>query len=247
MADTEMLQIGGESDFMNKITDLDRLESYLQTYKLTTIFNDELLPHLSLNKYEQGELICVQGEPAHTMYILVKGKVKIYTTSAKGQALILSFKKPLEVIGDIEYVQEQDLINTVEAVSSVEMISVQYRWLNKYGKDHAPLLRFLLEIVTRKFYIKSDFLSFNLLHPVEVRLASYLMSVSYDESDALIKDKVSTVSLADAANLIGTSYRHLNRVIQKFCEEGLIERRKGFIQIIDRERLSMKAEHNIYE
>jgi bacterial/archaeal transporter family-2 protein len=36
----------------------------------------------------------------------------------KGKRLILSFKSPLDVIGDIEYVQCTDIINTVEAVSS---------------------------------------------------------------------------------------------------------------------------------
>ncbi|WP_422656955.1 Crp/Fnr family transcriptional regulator [Paenibacillus sp. EC2-1] len=227
--------------------DRDRLESYLRAYQLEHIFTEEWLPHVSLSYFNQGELICSQGQPASMLYILVKGKVKIYTTSAQGKALILSFKKPLEVIGDIEYVQGYDMINTVEAVSSVETIGIHHHLLNKFGKEHAPFLQFLLEIVTKKFYIKSNFLSFNLMHPVEVRLASYLMSISYDDSDALIKGEVSTPSLVDAANLIGTSYRHLNRVIQKFCEEGLIERRKGFIQILDRDGLSERAENNIYE
>ncbi|WP_054955321.1 Crp/Fnr family transcriptional regulator [Paenibacillus dakarensis] len=232
---------------MNEDLDRKRLELYMKDYKLETIFNEELLPHLSLYSFNQGEFICTQGEPSSMMYILVKGKVKIFTTSAEGKALILSFMKPLEVIGDIEYLQGLDMINTVEAVSPVKMIGVHHRWLNKYGKDHAPLLQFLLDIVSKKIYMKSNFLSFNLMHPVEVRLASYLMSVSYDESDAIIKGEFSTLSLVDAANLIGTSYRHLNRVIRKFCQEGLLERKRGFIQIKDREGLSIKAEHNIYE
>lgn len=75
------------------------------------------------------------------------------------------------------------------------------------------------------------------MNPVEMRLASYLLSVSFDESDSLCKGQLSTASLMDATNLIGTSYRHLNRVIQQFCAEGLIERNKGFILVKDREGL----------
>jgi CRP-like cAMP-binding protein len=82
---------------------------------------------------------------------------------------------------------------------------------------------------------------------VEVRLASYLLSVSFDESDSLLKGQLRSTSLRDAANLIGTSYRHLNRVIQQFCTEGLIERNKGFIIIKNREGLNALASHNIYE
>lgn len=84
------------------------------------------------------------------------------------------------------------------------------------------------------------------MYPVEVRLASYLLSVSFDKSDSLFDGQI-RISIKDAANLIGTSYRHLNRVIGQFCTEGLIERNKGFILVKDREGLSTLANHNIYE
>ncbi|MGG1658832.1 Crp/Fnr family transcriptional regulator [Brevibacillus sp. NRS-1366] len=232
---------------MKEIEDRDLVNHYLHVHQLDSVFNEQLLPHLSLYRFKQGDLICSQGEPAQSLYVLVKGKVKIYTTSAEGKTLILSFKTPLELIGDIEYVRGTTNLNTVEAVTSVLMIGVQYRWLKKYGSGYVPFLQFLLEIITNKFYTKSNSMSFNLLYPVEVRLASYLLSVSFDESDALFKGQLGTANLSDAANLIGTSYRHLNRVIQQLCAEGLIERTKGVILVKDRERLAALASGNIYE
>lgn len=231
---------------MREINDREQLNQYLQAYKIESIFNDQILPHLSLYSFDEGELICRQGDPSKYLFVLVRGKVKIYTTSAEGKTLILSFKTPLELIGDIEYVQDIEIINTVEAISSVCMIGIQYRWLRKYGKDYAPLLQFLLEIITKKFHVKSNSMSFNLMYPVEVRLASYLSSVSFDESDSLFKGQLN-INIKDAANLIGTSYRHLNRVIQQFCAEGLVERIDGYIIVKDREGLSARASKNIYE
>ncbi|NJJ40826.1 Crp/Fnr family transcriptional regulator [Paenibacillus apii] len=232
---------------MKEVPDRARLNAFLQDYQLESVFNKPLLPYLSLYHFEQGEWICSQGEPSEYLYVLVKGKIKVYTTSAEGKTLIISFKTPLEVIGDIEYIQDIPIINTVEAVSPVQMIGVPYRYLQKHAADYAPLLNFLLKVITRKFYTKSNFLSLNILHPVEVRLASYLLSVSYDESDAEFQGQLSTSRLNDVANWIGTSYRHLNRVIQKLSAEGLVERSKGFIVIKDKERLSTLAGKNIYE
>ncbi|MDQ0200216.1 Crp/Fnr family transcriptional regulator [Neobacillus ginsengisoli] len=232
---------------MKEIKDRDRLNYYLQAHQIEPIFNEEIMPYLSLYSFEQGELICSQGEPSHYLYVHVKGKIKVYNTSAEGKTLILSFKTPLEVIGDIEYVQGIDIINTVEAVSSVIMIGVHQNMLKKFAKDYSPFLQFLLNIITHKFYIKSNSMSFNLMYPVEVRLASYLLSVTFDENHSLLKGEISTSSLTDTANLIGTSYRHLNRVIHRFCTDGLIERSKGFITIKDREGLSSLASRNIYE
>jgi len=232
---------------MIEIHDRVQLNAYLREHHIETSLPESIHPHLSLYRFENGERICSQGEPAANLYVLVKGKIKIYTTSPEGKTLILSFKTPLELIGDIEYVRKMDFLNTVEAVSSVMMIGVHHRWLTKYGNDYAPFLKFLLGVITQKFAIKSISMSFNLMYPVEVRLASYLLSVCFDESDNQVVGQLPTNSLSDAANLIGTSYRHLNRVIQQLSTAGLIERVNGNIWVKDKEKLSELANHNLYK
>nr|WP_145157136.1 Crp/Fnr family transcriptional regulator [Paenibacillus terrae] len=232
---------------MREIQDRGLLADYLRQYELETIFYEPFRPHLSLYGFDQGEFICSQGAPAEYLYVLVSGKIKIYTTSPEGKTLILNFMKPLEIIGDIEYLKETDTVNTVEAVTTVHMIGIHHRWLRKFGQNYAPMLQFLLDMITNKFYIKSNFLSLNLMYPVEVRLASYLLSISFDDADTSGEEQRTAINLVDAASLIGTSYRHVNRVIQKFCKDGLVERDKGYIRVIDRKGLSDLAGQNIYE
>ncbi|QRG69482.1 Crp/Fnr family transcriptional regulator [Brevibacillus choshinensis] len=232
---------------MKEVLDRKLLQHYLQEHQLQAVFNERIKPHVGLYSFEQGELICSQGEVPQNLYVLLKGKLKVYTTSEEGKTLILSFKTPLELIGDIEYVRGTDIVNTVEAVSPVLMLGVGHRWLHKYGKSDPQLLQFLLDHITRKFYVKSSSMSFNLMYPVEVRLASYLLSVSFDDTDTELTGRLDTTSMMDAANLLGTSYRHLNRVLRQFCAEGLIERSKGLVLVKDVEGLRKLARHNIYE
>ena len=232
---------------MKEIHDPAELHHYLELHQISHVFNPDVMPHLFLCQFEQGEQICKQGEPARWVYVLVKGKIKIFTTSPEGRSLILSFKKPLEAIGDVEYVQQADILNTVEAVTPVTMIGVSYRNLRQYSGNDPAMLRFLLEIISQKFYLKSASLSFNLLHPVEIRLASYLLSTTCDEADTFFGEPIRTVNLADIANLIGTSYRHLNRIIRQFCECGLLQRNKGDITVKNVEGLRLHAGQNIYE
>lgn len=232
---------------MKEIMDSEKLNHYLKVHQLESIFNGALMPYLTLYRVNPGECICSQGDCMNYLYVLVKGKVKVYTTSVEGKNLILSFKTPLEVIGDIEYIQGIDIINTVEAVSEVNVIGIQHKWLKKYAEGQPAFLQFLLRVITQKFYVKSKSLSFNLMHPVEVRLASYLLAVSFDETSAQINGRLNTENLKDTANLIGTSYRHLNRVILKLCRDGLIDRSDGFIQVKDWEGLKVLSSHNIYE
>jgi CRP-like cAMP-binding protein len=232
---------------MTEIYEVDLLKQYLKTYQLESIFNEDIMPYLSLNRFDKGEFIFSQGEHAQFLYFLVKGKIKIYRTSSEGKTLILSFKTPIEVVGDIEYVQEINTINTVEAVSTVHMIGIRHTILKKFLKDYSPFLNFILKIITEKFYLNSNSMSLNLMSSVEVRLASYLLSVTSDENEQSLNGQLSTTSLTDTANLIGTSYRHLNRVIHQFCADGLVERSKGLILIKNRDRLKTLAGGNIYE
>ncbi len=219
---------------MQEIQDQQRLQAYLQQYRIEDVFHEPLRPHLGLYQFEPGEVICAQGERSEVLYVLVKGTTKTSLVSPEGKTLVLSFKTPPEMIGDIEYIEKVELMNTVEAVTPIEVLGIRYHWLYQYGQDHAPLLRFLLHIITYKFRVKSDSMSFNLMYPVETRLASYLLSVTTPEENILITGDPAQYNLTDIANLIGTSYRHLNRIIHQFSENGWIERSRGKIVIVDR-------------
>jgi len=232
---------------MTERNDTEERDRYWREHGLDRIFPPALLPHVTLCRFEEGATICAQGEPAAHLYVLAKGKIKVFNTSAEGKTLVVSFKTPLELIGDIEYIQNIDIMNTVKAVSPSAMLRVSYQALREYTCDHPPLLRFLLDIVTRKFWLKSRAMSLNLIYPVEVRLASYLLSVSADEADGFSSGPLHGAHIADAADMIGTSYRHVNRVLRKFTDEGLIERKRDAVLIRDRERLREKALYNIYE
>ncbi|QOS78722.1 cyclic nucleotide-binding domain-containing protein [Paenibacillus sp. JNUCC31] len=232
---------------MEEIQDEHQLLHYLKQYQLESVFHEPLRPHMTLCHFEKCELICREGELSEYLYVLVEGKIKIFTTSSQDKTLVLCFKTPLEVVGDIEYVRESNIVNTVQAVSPVVMLRIHYKWLAEHASEYAPLLKFLLKIISHKFYIDSNFSNFNLMYPVEVRLASYLLSISTEEAGTVVHEELDAFNLTDIANLIGTSYRHLNRVIQKLCEEGLIMRDQGFIMVKDRAGLAEVAGHNIYE
>jgi len=232
---------------MEEFQNEHQLLHYLKQYQLESVFHEPLRPHMTLCHFEKCELICREGETSEYLYVLVEGKVKIFTTSPQDKTLVLCFKTPLEVVGDIEYVRESNIVNTVQAVSPVVMLRIHYQWLAELASDYAPLLKFLLQIISHKFYIDSNFSNFNLMYPVEVRLASYLLSISTEEAGTVVHEELDAFNLTDIANLIGTSYRHLNRVIQKLCTDGLIMRDQGFIMVKDRAGLAEVAGHNIYE
>ncbi|MFF2888331.1 Crp/Fnr family transcriptional regulator [Paenibacillus sp. NPDC057967] len=223
----------------------ERTEAYIRQFQLADVLPELLQKHLMLFRFGPEEELCKQGEEPQYIHFLVQGKVKVYTTSFEGNTLLVAFMKPLGILGEIEGVRGWDNLNTVTAVTEVETIAFHKRWLSELDGE-ARFLRFLLDKVTEKFYSKSLSLSFNLLHPVEVRLASYLLSVTSSSGEGA-EDGVAISTMKDTASLLGTSYRHMNRVLLGFITDGLVKRDNGMLIVRDRQGLNRVAGRNIYE
>lgn len=218
-----------------------QITGYLKKFGLAELFPEKLQQTMRLETFQAGECLFSQGEKADTVYFLVEGKLKVSMLSPEGKRLILAFKTPLDIVGDIEYVRQCAFINTVEAVMETVVIRIPSQLVRDEMASHTAWLQFLLETITRKFEKKSHAMNFNLLYSVDVRVASYLLSMT--PTDPVI----GSTSLIDMADLIGTSYRHLNRVLHNFEENGWITKKRGTITLLDRSALLEQASRNIYE
>lgn len=218
-----------------------QIANYLQQFGLSDLFPDHVREEMYAANYASGERLFSQDDEAHTLYFLVEGKLKISMLSPEGKRLILAFKTPFDIVGDVEYVRECPFINTVEAVTDIVVIAIPYDALRKHMADNAAWLQFLLHTITQKFETKTRAMNFNLLYTVDVRVASYLLSMTPGQQ------MIESTSLIDMADLIGTSYRHLNRVLHQFEQAGWIVKKRGKITLIDRSALLEQAGQNIYE
>ena len=201
---------------------------------------------VDLVECQPGEMILRQGEELSFLYFLMRGKVKIYSTSIEGKRLIVAFNRPVQLFGDIEFLQQSTILNTVEALGTVHLLRFSIAEAKRLQVE-TPFNEYLLHIISRKFYTKSDVLSFHLLNEASTRFASYLMSISHDEAGQFVTAVVKKNDLAEIAEFIGITTRHQNRIIQKFREETILERTDEGILIKSPLLLKQRAAHNVYE
>ncbi|MFD1018601.1 Crp/Fnr family transcriptional regulator [Thalassobacillus hwangdonensis] len=232
---------------MREIQDQDKLDLHRRKFQLDEVFSEASLKKMKLFKVEKGEVLCSKGDRLSHMYFLTEGKMKIFALSPEGKALILRFKTPFAIIGDVEYVQDTEVFHTVQFVTEGYMIGIPLDDLRKIEGGNTTFLNFLLEIITAKFYTETNASTLNMLYSVDVRLASYLLSLSDDGKGSMFHEEMHTSSLQELADVLGTSYRHLNRILRQFHEDGILERKRGLISVKDMDRLREKADGNIYE
>lgn len=165
----------------------DLIIHYLKTNKMLEIFSEIDAAYFQVNHFEKGELICNIDDAMARLYFVVKGKVKVYTITPEGKKLILRFINPLAVVGDIEFIQNSKAHNVVEACSDVIAISISHAVIRNKLLHDPIFMNFLLENIANTLKISTRFTALNLLYPVEVRVASYLLSISTDSNGNMYK------------------------------------------------------------
>ncbi|MGO5007484.1 Crp/Fnr family transcriptional regulator [Bacillus wiedmannii] len=225
----------------------DLIIHYLKTNKMLEIFSEIDTAYFQVNHFDKGKFICNIDDAMDRLYFVVKGKVKVYTITPEGKKLILRFINPLAVVGDIELIQNSKAHNAVEACSDVIAISISHAVIRNKLLHDPIFMNFLLENIANTLKISTRFTALNLLYPVEVRVASYLLSISTDSNGNMYKKDLDATSISSIADFIGVSYRHVIRVLQKFYKEKLIEKRNGVIVIKDFFKMKEVAKDNIYE
>ena len=134
----------------------------------------------------------------------------------------------------------------VTSVNETTMIGIDVNRIRELALDDPAFLRFVIDNLSQKLYSTSNTLAINLLYPLETRLASYLISITSDENNMKRIEEIQTSNLTEMASLLGTSYRHINRVLKSFSDRGIVKRKNRRLMITNYEKLrSLSAE--LYE
>ena len=208
---------------MIKIEDYKKIEEYIKRYEMESLFLDNMKEYMMLYMFNKNEYICREEEHLENMYFLVDGKAKVSKHLENGKSLLISFYIPLTIIGDVEFIQNNVTDCSVQAIEDTYCIGINFNIVrSKLTKDCKFLLK-ICEYLSGKLTNNSNNSSINLLYPLENRLASYIVAFANIDNDK-IKKFTFKESYSEISELLGTSYRHLNRTLNKFCFEGILKK-----------------------
>ena len=229
---------------MKKITNNELLIYYVNKYSLYSCLNKNLLNSLEIHTFNKNEFLCLLNDKLSYMYFLVKGKYKVTTLLSSGKSLLICFNTPLSVIGDIELIENPYADCNVQALEPCICLALPINMIKEYGYNDPIFLRFIISSLQKKLRQNSSYMSINMLSKIENRFASYLVSSIYSNNSGEILVDIDGIN--NLAELLGSSYRHLNRVIRNFSDLKIIEKNKNIIKILNLEKLTMLAQ-DIYK
>lgn len=215
----------------------DILIAYIDKFNLKSYLNENLLSFIEIKYFKSGDTICRINEKINYLYFLVKGRTKVHTLLSTGKSLLLTLDKPLSLIGDLESFTSPLAHCTVVAIEDCICISIPTYKVLELGSNDPVFLKFIIDSLGNKLRSNSTYRSINLLSPLENRFASYLLSIPFYGDDSSIKiDKLTLV-----ADLLGTSYRSLTRIIKKLTEKNILIKNGNIVTILNKHALSLLA------
>ncbi len=153
--------------------------------------------------------------PIENVFHIISGTCKVTTQSENGNIMSFGFFKENDVIGEVEIFNNKNIATTtVMSVTDMICIKIPLKTCRKLAKEDIQYCNFLAASLAVKLTISSNIFTQNILLPLEDRLLLYLKNT--------YPNRIFKGNLIQIAQELGTSYRHLLRVIKKLKEENIL-------------------------
>jgi CRP-like cAMP-binding protein len=212
---------------------MDSIEDYVRRYSLARLLSPDLTASLRLLRRAPGELLLRAGDPVRDILFLVEGRTKTYSTTDNGQSVLAAFSRPFDVFGEAELFSAERYTLSIESVEDCACLALSAEAIRKTAERNVRLLSYFCARMGAKLSSRIVAESINLRYPVEARLASYLLAAA--DEDGRIRG---AADLGELADFIGASYRQLARVVRRFRDEGILDRKRGSLRLLDRGKLA---------
>ncbi|QLF92645.1 Crp/Fnr family transcriptional regulator [Pseudomonas sp. ABC1] len=196
---------------------------------------DELIADSQLLSLDKGDILFLQGEPAHSFFFVISGAVKIYRLTPDGQ------EKVFEVIGERHtFAEAMMLMDTPNYVASSQALGPA----QLYRFPNATYMR-LLQSNSR--------LTFALLGKLCIRLHQRINEIETlslkNATHRVVRYLLTQLARGDGQELELPMARQLiaghlsiqpetfSRIIRRLIDEGIITQQSRTIQVLDRQRL----------
>jgi len=221
---------------------MKNIERLVRRHSLDRLLSAELLDQLRPLEVPAGDYILRVEEEARDLMFFVEGRAKVFSIMENGSSLLVRFYRPLELLGDVElYAFDRYLLN-VQALTDVVCLCLPAELVRRSAEKNSALLTAICASLGRKLASFNATSAINLRYPLRNRLASYLLALSQEGGQGGSRSAdYATDRLGELADLLGTSYRNLSRVVGEFRRNGILEQHRGQIRLHDPQRLAELA------
>jgi len=203
---------------------MERLKSQSSTrHKLL----DFVAPEGERLEYKKRTAVFSQGEPADSVYYILKGKVKLTVVSKEGKEAIVALLDGGNFFGEGCLAGQPRRMASATAVSGCLLLRVAKKALIRLLQQQPEFSTlFVSFLLARNIRYEEDLVD-QLFNSSERRLARILLLLSHFGKEGKPEKIVPKISQEDLAQMVGTTRARVNYFMNKFRTLGFIEYNGG--------------------
>jgi CRP/FNR family transcriptional regulator, cyclic AMP receptor protein len=184
-------------------------------------------------RYDAGEVVLRQGDPTDHVLVLLSGWVRVSETTGSGHELLVAFRGPGDVLGDLAALHgwvRTASVKTLDAVLAIQLRREQFLGLlaNRPGFALA-MLKQMSERLREADLVRADFATLDTTKRVAACLLRLLPAHAAPMAQGL--QLRIPLSQQDVANRIGASPRSVARAFAVLRDRGIVTSTRGHLLI----------------
>lgn len=187
--------------------------------------------------------LCHKGDEGSQLYVVLRGRLRVGSTSAEGTDVLFNIMNPGDVIGEMALLVGGERTATVTALDECELLGLDRR-------DFLPLLRRdtdfavrVLELLAERVKRLSELVEDAVFLNLPGRLAKKLLGLAhaYGKSTAAGVRIDLKLSQTDLSTMVGTTRESVNKQMRLWVDEGVLRMEGGYVTLLQRDALEELA------
>jgi CRP-like cAMP-binding protein len=202
---------------------------------------EELSARGLMREFRAGQALCHEKQIPDRLLVLRTGRVKVTACSAVGREIVLAFRGPGDLVGELSALDEEPRSATIVALEPVSALALPYADFRAFLAGHPAAALALLRLLAGRLR-DADAKRIESTSATLERIASRLVELSdrFGEAEGEI---ALPISQQDLAGWAGASLEAVGRALRTMRGLGWIETRRRGIRVTDLEALRRAAEY----
>jgi CRP/FNR family transcriptional regulator, cyclic AMP receptor protein len=178
----------------------------------------------SARKYQPRETICVQGDPATHVFVLVDGWVKVLSVTDEGHETVLALRGDGDTVGEASGETTGHRNATIKAISKVDALLVTYDTFTAFLDEDRAAARAYRRMMTRRWTETDTLLRLRAVTDGTQRFARLLVELA-GRFGTVVDGAIEIalpLSQEELASLAGTKRSTVTRALKEWRHRGLI-------------------------
>jgi CRP/FNR family transcriptional regulator, cyclic AMP receptor protein len=192
-------------------------------------------------RFARREVVFHQGDLGDDFHLVVRGRLAVQASTPLGDVVTLVVVGPGDFFGELALLDPASRRNaTVIGLEPAETLVLTGERFDELRRANPSVNRVLVEALAARLLRMTDALVEALYLPVETRLIHRLAEIAQEWNWGDERGRLQ-LTQEDLALMAGTTRPTVNRVLQRAAREGAVALGRGYIDILDLEKLRALA------